>query len=101
MTETALGRLVGELDRDAIAEDAVLRILWILRTHPQNLSNEFMEEGLVARATLLPLASASRALAQMLARGLVEIEPGQRRFRLSPQGERFVSTMPQGLRSVL
>lgn len=100
MAETALGRLVGPLDKQAIAEDAVLRVLWILRTHPQNQLNEFMDEVRVARATLLPLPVASAALARLLARGLVEILPGSRHFRLTQEGDVFVRTMPQGLRSV-
>lgn len=101
MAETALGRLVGPLDKQTIAEDAVLRVLWILRTHPQNESNEFMDEVGVARATLLPLSVASAALARVLNRGLVEMLPGRRHFRLTQEGERFVGAMAQGLRSVL
>lgn len=100
MTETALGRLVADSERTIIAEDAVLRVLWILRTHPQNLTNEAMNFRQIARATLLPVSVVMKTLVALAKRGMVE-QARLETFRLTDAGDTFVRTMPQGLRSVL
>lgn len=96
--ETALGERVPIAEKTRLATDAVLRVLWLLRTHPQNRNNEYMDQERIARTALMGESQTAQAIEQLRALGHVEEYPGTRRYRLTEQGAEFVERTKWGRR---
>jgi hypothetical protein len=106
MFETALGRLVPINEVQTVLEDAVLRLLFDYYLNPQNPNNVAMKLSDIVRAVSddqkLVLAALD-ALAKDTP-GKVEEGPqfqGERTFRITGHGVRFVRNMAMGLASIL
>lgn len=103
MYETALGRLVPINELQTVLEDAILRLLFDYRAHPQNPENVPMKLSDIVRGVSSEQALALGALDALHGDKLVEEADrfqGERTFRITGQGVRFVRNMPQGLASV-
>lgn len=96
--ETVLGERVPLAEKKRLATDAVLRVLWLLRTHPQNRTNEYMEQGRIARTALMGEVQTAQAIEQLRTLGHVEEFPGTRRYRLTERGAEFVERTKWGRR---
>lgn len=103
MYETALGRLVPLNEVQTVLEDAILRLLFDYRMHPQNPDNAPMTLARVVHAVSSepPLVIAALDALKEQNPPLVE-ERGtsqQRTFSITGTGVRFVRNMQQGLAS--
>ncbi len=105
MFETALGRLVPTHEFQTVLEDAVLRLLFDYRMSPQNPNNVPMKLPDIVRAVssdaqqVVAAIDALRESAPPLVEECAQFQ-GERAFRITGSGVRFVRNMPQGLSSV-
>lgn len=104
MFETALGRLVPANERQTVLEDAILRLLFDYRMHPQNPNNVPMKLSDIVHAVsseerlVLAALDALKEDAPPLVEERDIFQQG-RTFRITGSGVRFVRNMPQGIAS--
>ena len=103
--ETALGRYIPAHEVQTILEDAIVEFLFRFRMNPQNPNNIPLPLSAISRAVSSDPALALAALDALmeLAPPLVEegvLHQGERTFRLTGTGVRFVRNMPQSMVSL-
>ncbi len=106
MFQTAIGRLVPTNELQTVLEDAILSLLFDFRMHPQNPDNVPMKLERIVHAVTSKDQLVLAALDALKEQSppLVEEYPlkdGQRAFRITGTGVRFVQNVPQGTLGVL
>ena len=103
--QTALGRFVPAHEAQTILEDAILDFLFIFRMNLQNPNNVPLPVSVISRAVssdpglaLAALDALKESVPPLVEEGTVH--QGERTFRVSGTGVRFVRNMPQGMDSL-
>ena len=105
MYETALGRMVPTSEPQTVLEDSVLALLYRYRLHPQNPNNVPMKLSDIVHSVSEDQVLVLAALDALREQSPPLVEegppfPGEKTFRITGTGVRFVRNMPTGLASI-
>jgi hypothetical protein len=103
MIETKLGRLIPANESQTALEDEILLCLFLYRMSDDNPNNSPMSLKNISSTVLRPLVIAALDALKEQNPPLVEeceLFQGERTFRCTGTGARFVRNMPQGMQSL-